>query len=146
MRVALPGKCAYSNCYELLRTATNWIRSFPGLTPVATWTPVEGDLAAILTAYPKPLEALATGDVPAFIMRRAYDPGHGEALVNRFYELGLLYDPRTGVGGAQVPRIDIGTSLGRYRADMEAFFAHAEHTHSLFESLFDSYDDPVAFV
>jgi len=114
------------------------------MTAETTWAPVEGDLQTILEAHPRPFEELLSGEVPAFIMRGAYDPDHAAALVQRFYDCGLLFDPRT--REEEISRVDIGTSMGHRGADREAFFAHARQTHELFESLFDDYDDPVDFV
>ena len=114
------------------------------MTATTHWAPVEAGLGEILQAHETPLELLARGEAPALVMRRAYDPAHCAALVERFYERGLLYDPR-GEGEA-VSRVDVGTSLGRHRGDPEGFFAHARQTHALFETLFEGYEDPVAFM
>jgi hypothetical protein len=113
----------------------------------SAWLPVEADLPTILEDYPRPLKTLGDGDVPAFIMRGAYKADHCAAIVERFYERELLYDPRTGLkDDEQVPRIDIGTSLGMRHHDREKFFDHAEETRELFTSLFKGYDDPVDFM
>ena len=112
----------------------------------SSWLPIEAELTSILEEYPRPLKTLAEGDVPAIIMRGAFNADHCAALVERFYERGLLYDPRTGREGDPVPRIDIGTSLGYHHEDREEFFAHASGTRELFDSLFKGYDDPVAFI
>ena len=114
------------------------------MTAASQWAPVEAGLGEILQAHERPLELLGRGEVPALVMRRAYDPAHCAALVERFYERGLLYDPR--VAGEPASRVDVGTSLGRHRDDPEGFFAHARQTHALFETLFEGYDDPVAFM
>ena len=110
------------------------------------WCPIEADLASLLQDYPRPLKTLGDGDVPAFIMRGAYKSDHCAALIERFYERGLLYDPRIDLNGKPVPRIDIGTSLGMRYSDRENFFSHAEGTRELFASLFKGYDDPVDFI
>ena len=41
------------------------------VTATRTWTPLEGSLEEILRRYPRPLEALVAGEVPAIILRRA---------------------------------------------------------------------------
>lgn len=110
------------------------------MTTDVAWAPVEADLEYILTGYRRPLEELTSGRVPAFVMRRAYDPEHAAALVRRFYERGLLFDPRQREG---VGRVDIGTSMGSRCGDRESFLDHAGQTHELFENLFEGYDDPV---
>ena len=106
------------------------------------WNSVEASIDEILGKYPRPLEELTAGNVPAFIMRRAYNPDHAAALVKRFYDRGLLYDPRpTGNG-----RVDIGTSMGGRCNNREDFLKHARQTNELFETLFEGYDDPVKFM
>lgn len=106
------------------------------------WLPIEGNVDSILAQYPQPLVALTWGKAPAFILRRAFNPDHCAALVRRFYERGLLYDPRC-PDAPNTPRVDIGSSLGNLAASREKFFAHARETHALFETLFDGYDNPV---
>tara|TARA_B100000686_G_scaffold352532_1_gene454814 strand:- start:1626 stop:2450 length:825 start_codon:yes stop_codon:yes gene_type:complete len=108
------------------------------------WAPVEGDSAEILAKYNQPLSSLAKGDVPAFVMRQAFNSDDCAGLVQRFYERGLIYDPRK--TGESVSRIDIGTSLGRHRNDLPKFFEHARKTLKLYETLFVGFDDPVAFM
>lgn len=107
-----------------------------------TWTPCEASIDAILDQYPEPLMALAQGQVPAFVLRRFYDPAHCQGLLQRFYERGLLYDPQK-AGEDKPQRVDIGTSFGKHRADRDQFHAHSAQTLELFSSLFDGYDDPV---
>ena len=99
----------------------------------------------ILQKYPLPLQALADRQIPALVLRNAYNPEHCTGLMQRFSERGYFNQQTVGVesqlnGG---PYLDLGTSLGRVGADPEAFFAHAERTHALFSHLFDGFDDPV---
>ena len=108
----------------------------------STWTPFEATIPEILDQHPEPLLALAHGEVPAFVLRQHYQPTHCRALMRRFYERGLLYDPHQ-VGNGTARRVDIGTSFGAHRADRKKFHAHSAETLKLFETLFDGYDDPV---
>ncbi|SVC28628.1 uncharacterized protein METZ01_LOCUS281482, partial [marine metagenome] len=108
----------------------------------STWTPFEATIPEILDQHPEPLLALARGEVPAFVLRQHYQPTHCRALMRRFYERGLLYDPHQ-VGNGTARRVDIGTSFGAHRADRKKFHAHSAETLKLFETLFDGYDDPV---
>ena len=108
----------------------------------STWTPFEATIPEILDQHPAPLLALAHGEVPAFVLRQHYHPTHCRALMRRFYERGLLYDPHQ-VGNGTARRVDIGTSFGAHRADRKKFHAHSAETLKLFETLFDGYDDPV---
>lgn len=110
------------------------------------WRPLGPDLKTIMEKSSRPLNELADGRIPAVIMRRAFQPDHCAGLVNRFYERDLLYDPRASDGDTAVPRVDIGTSLGRYSKEPDQFFQHATQTHDLFATLFDGYDDPVKFI
>lgn len=118
------------------------------MAKVNLWLPAEPDLETILSCYPHPLEALADGNIPAVIIRRAFKPEHCSALVKRFYQLGLLYDPRSenSENADKTPRLDIGSSLGNRAANREAFFEHAAETHKLFTTLFEGYDDPVKLI
>ena len=108
----------------------------------STWTPFEATIPEILDRHPEPLLALAHGEVPAFVLRQHYQPTHCRALMRRFYERGLLYDPHA-AGDGTARRVDIGTSFGSHRADRDKFHAHSAETLKLFETLFDGYDDPV---
>ncbi len=112
------------------------------MTTSQIWTPFEAPIPEILAQYPEPLMALARGEVPAFVLRQHYNPAHCRALMRRFYERSLLYDPHE-VGDGQARRVDIGTSFGHHRGDREKFHAHSAETLELFETLFDGYDDPV---
>ena len=112
------------------------------MTTNAVWAPFEGSIKEIAQAYSEPLLALARGEVPALVLRGAYDPQHCAALVDRFYERGLLYDPHASTE-ERPHRVDIGTSFGKWRQDREAFFAHSNQTLELFSTLFDGYRDPV---
>lgn len=110
---------------------------------INTWTPVEADLPTILSRYPAPLDALAAAQVPALVLRRAYDPAHCQGLIRRFIERGLMRDPQDTSGQDTRTRIDIGTSLGNLGNDQGRFLEHAASTHALFAHLFDGFDNPV---
>ena len=112
------------------------------MTDNQPWTPFEANLTDTLQKYPQPLMALAAGEMPAILLRQAYNPNHCAGLIERFYERSLMYDPHK-VGDGKPHRVDIGTSLGRHNSDREEFFAHSAGTHELFNTLFDGYDDPV---
>ena len=109
------------------------------------WAPLVSDFETIRAHYPNPIDELASGRIPALIIRQAFKPNHCSGLIKRFYERGLLYDPRQ-LDSDKIPRVDIGTSLGTHGKDREHFFRHAEQTHRLFSSLFDGYDDPIKFI
>lgn len=118
------------------------------MTATNTWMPAEGDLADILTRYPRPLAALQTAEIPAIILRGAFNADHCAGLMQRFRERGFFDQGTVGKetqlsGG---PYLDLGTSLGRLSSDPEKFFAHAARTHELFKTLFDGYDNPVQLI
>lgn len=110
-----------------------------------TWLPTEADVDEILALHPQPLMALVDGETPAVVLRGAYEPVDCEALMKRFRERELLYDPRHN-GDGRPRRVDIGTSFGSHRADREKFHAHSTQTHELFSTLFEGYVDPVKVV
>ena len=110
------------------------------------WSPVGSDLQSILSRCADPLGALARAEIPAIVLRGAYEPGHCSALIQRFIARGLMRDPRQEHSPQAPSRLNIGTSLGNMGSDREAFLQHAAGTHALFEQLFDGFDDPVANV
>ena len=112
------------------------------MSQTTTWTPVEGTIGEILAQVPRPLDAMMASEIPCIIIRQAFPPDHCEALVKRFYERGLLYDPRK-KGDGTPRRVDIGTSLGHHANDPDHFYEHSRQTHELFSTLFDGYNNPV---
>ena len=86
------------------------------------WVPVEPDLETILAKYSRPMNDLAAGRIPAVLLRQAFNPEHCAELVKRFYERGLLYDPRSPGSDESVRRVDIGTSLGTHGRNPAVFF------------------------
>tara|TARA_Y100000588_G_scaffold337721_3_gene379362 strand:+ start:2068 stop:2901 length:834 start_codon:yes stop_codon:yes gene_type:complete len=113
------------------------------MSQTTAWSPVEGTIDEILEQVSDPLEAMRNSEIPCVIIRNAFPSAHCEALMERFYERGHLYDPRE-VGERTLHRVDIGTSLGKHANDPEAFYAHSQGTHELFNTLFEGYEDPVA--
>ena len=108
-----------------------------------TWSPAEGSAGELVERFDgQPLMALARGEVPALVLRQIFDPAHCAALLERFRQRGLLYDPHKTRDGTP-HRVDIGTSLGKHRADRQSFFEHSATTHELFHTLFDGCADPV---
>ena len=105
------------------------------------WTPAEGSPQEILKKYPKPLNALVSGEVPAIVLRQVFDPDHCAGLVERFYERGLAYEPHQDEDSKRP--VYVGPAFVRYNADPEKFFGYAADTHELFKTLFNGYDDPV---
>ncbi len=112
------------------------------MTVPHAWPPAEGGLQEIIKKYPKPLNALVSGEVPAIVLRKAFNPAHCAGLVERLYERRLVYDPRQ-TGDSSKRPVYVGPALVRYNADPEKFFAYATDTHELFKTLFNGYDNPV---
>lgn len=138
----------------------------------SAWELAEPDLAAILEKHPRPLDALASGKIPAIVFRQAYPRERCIGLIERMIEKELLYDPRLPVpdrfreeaipegyyreGRKSEPnfawesktatgraRIDVGSSLGYRGSDKEAFLEHSRETHELFDGLFSAADNPI---
>lgn len=109
------------------------------------WVPLGPDTDAVMTSNSDPLRSLSEAEVPAILLRRAFDPHKCSALVQRFIDRGLMRDPADSDAAREDPRmrIDIGTSLGNKGRDQESFFAHATETRDLFNTLFDGMDNPV---
>ena len=110
------------------------------------WKPVEADLEGLLARFPRPLQTLSRAEVPAFVLRRAYNPEHCRGLVHRFVERGLMRDPELPAPPNSRTRIDIGTNLGGYGNKPDEFFAKAAETNLLFRHLFDGFDNPIAAI
>ncbi len=107
------------------------------------WIPAEPDLQTVFAQQADPLRALAEAQIPAIVLRQAYDPAHAQGLIQRFINWGMIRDPNDTKSADQRMRIDIGTSLGNRGHDQEAFLQHAVGTHQLFEHLFDGFANPV---
>jgi hypothetical protein len=115
------------------------------------WTPTEPDIAAAFARTDDPMLAMCKGELPAVVLRGAYDATQCPPLLRRFTDMGLMRDAEGLLRGEQVSkdartRIDIGTSLGNRGGDKGRFLQHAEATHHLFRFLFDGYDNPVTTI
>lgn len=111
---------------------------------MSQWKAVEPDLKAAKQRFENPIQALAAAQIPAFVLRRAYNPTHCRGLVRRFIDMGLMRDAKEPRAAADArPRIDIGTSLGNRGSDKERFLEHAETTHFMFDFLFNGFDNPI---
>ena len=110
------------------------------------WVSVEGNVKTITDQFEQPLGSLSGAEIPALVLRRAYRPEQCPDLVRRFIERGLMRDPEAPVPPDSTTRTDIGTSLGNYGDDPDAFFEHAAGTNTLFANLFEGFDNPVAAI
>lgn len=111
------------------------------------WGPVGPDLETIRAECADPLYALSQAEMPAIMLRGAYDPDQCTPLIQRFYNMGLARNPEdSAYGGDERVRTDIGTSLGIRGSDQERFFQHSEATHHLFKFLFEGFDNPVDLI
>ena len=138
----------------------------------SAWEIAEPDLEAIFEKHPRPLDDLASGNIPAIVLRQVYPPDQCSALIERMINEKLLYDPRRPIpdkfreeaipegyyreGRNSEPnyawesktatgrtRIDVGTSLGYRGSDKDGFFEHSRKTRELFDQLFPADDNPV---
>lgn len=107
------------------------------------WTAAAPDLDEVLAAYIDPLLSLSKADIPAIILREAYDPAQCGQLLQRFMDWGLIRSTADTNSADKRTRIDIGSSLNNLGDDKEHFLSHAAATHDLFRVLFTGYDDPV---
>jgi len=142
------------------------------VTDHTTWPLVEPDIQTALDRFESPLDELAAGRIPALVIRNAWSAESCSQLVDRLVLEELLYDRskpipekfqkksipegyyREGTNSSATlawkspeavgkNRIDIGSSLGYRGSDKEAFLAHSEETHALFDRLFDDGNDPI---
>jgi Carrier-protein-independent halogenase WelO5 len=137
------------------------------------WKILEVDWNDGSQASARRLASLADLSIGAIVLRQVFRPAACLALIERFIERNLMYDPRVseipqafvqasvregGYGRIADPtysmfagqdpksrrrRIDIGTSLGNLGNHPEEFFADAQKTHELFADLFDGIDNPI---
>ena len=111
---------------------------------MSDWRAVGPDLETALSTYENPIKTLADAEVPAFVIRGAYNPVHCQGLIQRFIDMGMMRDSRRPRASADARvRIDIGTSLGNRGSDKERFLAHSQTTHFMFNFLFQGFDNPV---
>ncbi len=108
-----------------------------------SWTPAGPDVDAVLARYDDPLRVLSEAEVPAILLHRVYRRADCDGLIERFIERDLMRHPDTPAVEGERTRIDVGTSLGNRGGDQAGFFDHAAATHSLFQHLFDGFDNPV---
>lgn len=108
------------------------------------WLPAGPDLPTILSQYPQPLHTLSKAEVPAIMLRGAYQQSQCAGLIDRFTQRELM-PAADGIEltNGKVRRVDIGVSLNSLASDREAFFEAAAATRELYSTLFDGFDDPV---
>jgi hypothetical protein len=115
--------------------------SWPSGPEPRGWEPLDGTLPELLRQDPHPLRSLAEGHLAAVVARKSYPAPVCRTIVDRFYELGLLYDP---VGRGQPPhRQNIGTVLGWSKDDPEGYFSAAAASSELLSALFADVRDPI---
>lgn len=141
-------------------------------TTPSTWIPVEPDVETATNCFARPLEALATAQTPALVLRNAWSRENCSDLIDRLVNEELLYDPTKPIppkfqkqsipegyfreGKNSIPsyawneqkvsgknRIDIGSSLGYRGSDQQAFLQHAAESNSLFDRLFEGHPNPI---
>ena len=81
------------------------------------WKPAGLDLAAVLKSHPRPLDDLASGVIPAVVLRNQYPADACRRLLERLIERGLLHDP-----GEAMPAKFVEQSIpeGFYREGVSA--------------------------
>ena len=93
------------------------------------------------------IHAVATGDIPAVVVRGAYADEQCCALLRRLFDrklfVGYEQHSRNLTGRSPIERFDIGTSLGNLGGDRETFFSQARETNALYRDLFDGLVNPV---
>ena len=63
------------------------------------WVPVGPDLETIRTECADPLYALSQAEMPAIMLRGAYDSDQCTPLIQRFYNMGLARNPEDSAYG-----------------------------------------------
>jgi hypothetical protein len=92
------------------------------MNPASPWQPAESTLPAICQQFPRPLDALAGGDIPAILLREFVDPSDCRQLVTRCISEKLLYDPDNPLS----PELDrVSIPEGHYREGTSKAWAKA---------------------
>ncbi len=115
-----------------------------------TWDPLTIQTAENDREASDCIHALATGEIPAIIVRGAYGEQNCITLLDRLFErklfVGFEEFGRGVQGKSKVERFDIGSSLGNLASDCDRFFAHSRATNMLFSGLFDGLIDPISLL
>src|SRR5436309_3443973 len=99
------------------------------------WRPVERAPSELSSGLQGTFEALATGAIPAVIVRGGFGREQCRAVVRRLYDRGGIEEREGTTYDA------VGTSLVNRGADPEVFFSHARETHLLYQRLFGELQD-----
>lgn len=132
----------------------------------SSWPCLEPDVETILALESNPIQSIASGEVPAVVIRQAFPREECAALVDLLLEEELIFPPeqddridetaipavdsdrwtRAGINPAQTKRrrIDIGTSLGHRGGDKQDFLARSVESNAMFDRLFAERPDPIA--
>ena len=139
------------------------------------WIPIDAPIDEGLSYPGFALQELAAGEIPAIILRNAWQPDGCHDLVDRLIQEDLLYDPNEDIPekfrAAAIPegyfkkggdkeasfawntkndtgrtRIDIGSSLGYRGSNPRDFFTHAAESQTIFDRLFLTHDNPIDLI
>ena len=91
------------------------------MTATDVWTPFEGNSKEIIREYREPVLALARGEVPALVLRGAYDPRHCSELIEASYTIHMRAQRKTrililwlsGPPGDRIPNFAFQTPICR---------------------------------
>ena len=93
------------------------IRYLSAANSQVSWRPIGPDVEEVSAQYADPLAALARAEIPAILLREAYDSANCRFLIERLVGRGLMRDPLVDDPDDRRTRIDIGTSLGNKGGD-----------------------------
>lgn len=110
------------------------------MSTATPWAPLEGSVSDILAQLPLPFPALATGAVPAVIVRGGFPEEACRDVVRRLYHDAGIEERPDGAYDA------VGTSLVNRGADRDAFFRSAAETRALFARVFEGVPHPVDYL
>ena len=112
-----------------------------------TWNALSFQTAPVSHEYVNAIHSVATGDIPAIVVRGAYSEENCRLLLQRLFDrklfVGFEEYGRGGNGRSKIERFDLGTSLGNLANKPDEFFTQSKQTNELYEHLFDGLVNPV---
>jgi hypothetical protein len=127
---------------KVLNIWINW-----RLILLETWNALSFQTAPVSHEYVNAIHSVATGDIPAIVVRGAYSEENCRLLLQRLFDrklfVGFEEYGRGGNGRSKIERFDLGTSLGNLANNPDEFFTQSKQTNELYEHLFDGLVNPV---
>ena len=111
------------------------------------WNALSFQAEPVSSEFVNAIYGVATGEIPAIIVRGAYTKENCRVLLQRLFDrklfIGFEKYGRGADGKSEIERFDLGTSLGNLANNREEFFSHSQQTNELYGHLFEGLVDPI---